>query len=113
MNKAIGLDIGGTKIAVALVDTTGQILSRTVLATEAERGFGRAVDRMGKAIETVAALAGCAVSAVAGIGVGCAGPVDPLHGLISNPFTLTGWDRCDLVTPLRALSSAGLSRERR
>lgn len=101
MNKAIGVDIGGTKIAVALVDATGQILSRTVLTTEAERGFGRAVRRLGEAIEAVAALAGCPVPELAGIGVGCAGPVDPRHGLINNPFTLTGWNRCDIVTPLR------------
>jgi len=101
VNRAIGVDIGGTKTAVALVDGTGRIRSRTVLATEAERGFDRAVGRLSEAIEAVAAQAGCAVSGITGIGIGCAGPVDPGRGLINNPFTLTGWDRCDIVTPLR------------
>lgn len=99
--QAIGVDIGGTKIAVALVDGSGRIRSRTVLPTEAELGFGRAVRRLGDAIEAVAAAANCPTQQVAGIGVGCAGPVDPRRGLINNPFTLTGWDRCDIVSPLR------------
>jgi glucokinase len=41
-------------------------------------------------------------SALEGIGIGCAGPVDPRRGLINNPYTLGGWDRCDILTPLRA-----------
>jgi len=100
----IGVDIGGTKIAVAAVDTSGSILARTAFPTEAEQGFNRAVQRLTAAIEKVTARAGKSHSfvdhSIAGIGMGCAGPVDPIGGLINNPFTLTGWDRCDVVTPL-------------
>ena len=35
-----------------------------------------------------------------GIGIGCAGPVNPKCGTIHNPYTLPGWDGCDIVTPL-------------
>lgn len=98
---SIGVDIGGTKLAVALVDGAGGILAQAAFATEAERGFERAVGRLSEAIEKVAAQSGLAVAEVAGIGIGCAGPVDPRRGLINNPYTLTGWDRCDIVTPLR------------
>jgi glucokinase len=86
-------------MAVALLNGDGDILGRTVLATEAEQGFGRAVDRLGTAIELLMRDAGA--GDLLGIGIGCAGPVDPVQGLINNPFTLTGWDRCDIVTPLR------------
>lgn len=97
---AIGVDIGGTKMAVAAVDRQGTILSQTTLPTEASLGFDRAVGRLIEAIRTVATEAGGSPDHLHGIGIGCAGPVDPAHGLINNPYTLTGWDRCDIVSPL-------------
>jgi glucokinase len=98
--RAVGIDIGGTKMAVAVVDAAGNIVSRETLPTQAELGFPRAVARLGDAVERV--LADARASSLGGIGIGCAGPVDPLRGLINNPYTLAGWDRCDIVTPLRA-----------
>lgn len=98
---AIGIDIGGTKMAVASVRESGQILESTVLPTEAEQGFPRAVDRLDAAIRRLLARPDAAGIRLAGIGIGCAGPVDPGQGLINNPYTLTGWDRCDIVSPLR------------
>lgn len=98
---AIGIDIGGTKMAVASVRESGEILASTVLPTEAERGFPRAVDRLEAAIRQLLARPDATEIRLAGIGIGCAGPVDPREGLINNPYTLTGWDRCDIVGPLR------------
>lgn len=98
---AVGIDIGGTKMAVAAVDASGAILARAVVPTEAERGFSRAVDRLADAVRQVLAPSGAADRRLAGIGVGCAGPLDPARGLINNPYTLAGWTGCDIVTPLR------------
>jgi glucokinase len=98
---AIGIDIGGTKMAIASVDGQGHILNRIVLATEAELGFPRAVDRLGQGIAKLLEQAGCGAGDLSGIGIGCTGPLDPLRGLIHNPYTLGGWDQCDIVTPLR------------
>src|SRR5689334_11146526 len=95
----IGIDIGGTKMAVALVNDLGAILQREILATEAERGFDRAMERLGASIDALLQKGG-GQGILTGIGVGCAGPVDSQRGLINNPYTLTGWDRCDAVTPL-------------
>ncbi|MBN2506219.1 MAG: ROK family protein [Verrucomicrobia bacterium] len=99
--KAIGIDIGGTKIAAATVNAHGTILARATLPTEAEQGFPRAVARLAQAVDRLLQQAGCAPSDLAGVGIGCAGPVDPAAGLINNPFTLAGWNRCDVVSPLR------------
>ncbi|MBM3878291.1 MAG: ROK family protein [Verrucomicrobia bacterium] len=98
---AIGIDIGGTKLAVALVHPSGRILAQRTLATEAERGFERAVGRIETAIRAVLRPTRAGRGQLAGIGVGCAGPVDPARGLINNPYTLAGWNQCDLVTPLQ------------
>ena len=101
MNEtAIGIDIGGTKMAIAAVDASGQVLHRIVLLTEAGLGFDRAVGRLGDSIGSLLASIGPARAQITGIGIGCAGPVDPLRGLINNPHTLKGWDQCDIVTPL-------------
>lgn len=99
--RALGIDIGGTKMAVAAVDATGRIHARATLPTEAERGFDRAVSRLVDALDAILAQAGWPAGDVRGIGIGCAGPVDPARGLINNPYTLTGWNGCDIVTPLR------------
>jgi len=88
-------------MAVAAVDGAGAIRARHSLPTEADRGFGRAVTRLGDAIVALCAEAGWPPDELRGIGIGCAGPVDPPRGLINNPYTLTGWDRCDIVAPLR------------
>jgi glucokinase len=98
---AIGIDIGGTKMAAASVDQEGNLLDRLVLPTEAELGFPRAVDRLGAAIATLLERARRRAAGFTGIGIGCAGPVDPVCGLINNPYTLSGWNQCDIVTPLR------------
>jgi glucokinase len=102
ITRAIGIDIGGTKMAVAAVDGDGVMRARQSLPTEAEQGFERAVSRLGDAIDALCVEAGWHPGDLGGIGIGCAGPVDPARGLINNPYTLTGWDRCDIVTPLRA-----------
>jgi predicted NBD/HSP70 family sugar kinase len=40
---ALGVDIGGTKIAIGLVAPDGRIIASEVFPTEAEQGFDRAV----------------------------------------------------------------------
>ena len=100
-NRAIGIDIGGTKTAVGAVDGAGVLVARATFATEAGRGFSHFVERTVAAIHQVLSEAGWSHTDICGIGIGCPGPVDPTRGLINNPYTLEGWDRCDIVTPLR------------
>jgi glucokinase len=98
---AVGVDIGGTKTALAAIDPSGRILARTTLATEAALGFERAVSRLTATIDDLQDQLQRRAGDLMGIGIGCAGPLDLEAGLINNPYTLTGWDRCDIVTPLR------------
>ena len=97
---AAGIDIGGTKIAVGAVDDAGNLRAQRTFPTEAAAGFDRAVGRMAAAIDACLAEAGGSRSNLVGIGIGCAGPVDPLRGTIHNPFTLPTWDDVDLAGPL-------------
>jgi glucokinase len=91
------VDIGGTKIAVGVVDEHGQVLAHTQCPTAAERGpqdaLARIIARLG---ETVSQTGGT----LAGIGIGSTGPVDPFSGTIGNVPFLPGWKDFELVREL-------------
>lgn len=96
--SAIGIDIGGTKIAAGIVADDGLKISRT-MPTEPERGFSDTVQRIFNFLEELLKDAGVSKREIAGIGIGCAGPVYPRTGIINNPFTLPGWSNCNIVKP--------------
>ncbi len=99
--RAIGIDIGGTKIVVAAVDASGQIQARTTFETRSDRGFSVGLAELSGSIRRVLQEAHWEVETAGGIGIGCTGPVSPARGTIHNPYTLPGWDEADIVTPLR------------
>ena len=99
---AIGVDIGGTKIAVGTVDAAGAVHARRTIATDAEAGFDAGLERLTRAIDETLAEAGIDVAALAGIGLGCPGPFDEASGRIENFYTLPGWEGNDIVSPLVA-----------
>ncbi len=98
--RALGIDIGGTKIAVAAVDDSGSIAHQVAIPTEAEQGFDRGVRRIIDAAELVLSRAGWDRAQLCGVGIGCTGPVSPRDGMINNPYTLPTWDRCPIVARL-------------
>lgn len=93
------LDIGGTKIAGALVDAEGRLLLRTLRPTPAGRD-GETV--MGAVAEVAAELlAAPRWSDVVAVGIGSAGPVDAAHGTVS-PVNVPGWRDFPLVARVSA-----------
>ncbi|MFE7932666.1 ROK family protein [Streptomyces sp. NPDC057456] len=93
------LDIGGTKIAGALVDGDGTILARAQRPTPAQENG----DTVMRAVEE--ALAELTVSPLWGrvraVGIGSAGPVDASAGTVS-PVNVPGWRDFPLVDRVRA-----------
>ncbi len=49
--RTIGIDIGGPKIAIGLVNQRGQIEHRITFATEPERGFPVALEKISHGVE--------------------------------------------------------------
>ncbi|MBT2414499.1 ROK family protein [Streptomyces sp. ISL-12] len=93
------LDIGGTKIAGALVDGDGRILVRAQRATPA-RENGDTV--MGAVEEVLGELTAAPLWARAtAVGIGSAGPVDASAGTVS-PVNVPGWREYPLVARVRA-----------
>ena len=99
---ALGIDIGGTKIAVGAVDATGAVHARRTIATDAEAGFDAGLERLIRAIDETLAEARVDAAALSGIGLGCPGPFDEASGRIENFYTLPGWEGNDIVSPLVA-----------
>lgn len=96
----MGVDIGGTKIAVAIVAADGRVLAERTLPTRSRDGFPDGLGRMAGAVREVMLESGKTAGDLAGIGVGCAGPVDPVRGEINNPHTLPGWTGAPIVQAL-------------
>ncbi len=95
------LDIGGTKIAGALVDGHGRILLRAQRPTPAREG-GETV--MGAVEEVVAELTGSPLwGRATAVGIGSAGPVDASAGTVS-PVNVPGWRGYPLVERVRAVT---------
>ncbi|MDQ0746615.1 glucokinase [Streptomyces africanus] len=93
------LDIGGTKIAGALVDGQGRILVRAQRPTPAREDGGTVM----RAVEQVLGeLTGTPLWArVTAVGIGSAGPVDRSAGTVS-PVNVPGWRDYPLVGRVRA-----------
>ncbi len=99
---ALGVDIGGTKIAVGAVDAAGAVHARRTIATDAEAGFDAGLERLTRAIDETLAEANVDVPTLTGIGLGCPGPFDEASGRIENFYTLPGWEGNDILSPLVA-----------
>jgi len=100
VNHALGIDIGGTKIALGVVAEHGALLAQAAVATDPGLGFGSAIHRMGAAARELLRTSGIPAGALAGVGMGCTGPVNPTTGVVDNPYTLPGWDGCNLVAAM-------------
>jgi len=93
-----GIDIGGTKIALALAGTDGRVKEKTRFPTRVADGPRAILERVFSEIERM--LEGCG-SRLAAVGVGCGGPLDRRRGLILSPPNLPGWDEFPIVALLR------------
>ncbi|MFE9774405.1 ROK family protein [Streptomyces sp. NPDC005931] len=94
------LDIGGTKIAGALVDDRGRILVRAQRPTPA-REDGATVMRAVEAVLGELTASPLWTHATA-VGIGSAGPVDATTGTVS-PVNVPGWRDYPLVAGVRAV----------
>ncbi len=89
----IGIDIGGTKTAVMLIDIDGNISDRMQFSTLTGKGGWQKSIKVMK--EQVARLTKQAK--VESIGVSCGGPLNSRKGIILSPPNLPGWDQVPIT----------------
>jgi len=81
------VDIGGTKIAVGMVDDKGRVLSRMESPTDPNR-YSDGIELIAHMLRRTAQRAG---GQITGIGIGSTGPVDPMRGEFGDVDFLPGW----------------------
>jgi glucokinase len=90
-----GIDIGGTKIALAVADLEGRFIEQMRFpARTGERGPHAIVE---EALSEIERMLGATDSRLAAVGIGCGGPLDRARGLILSPPNLPGWDEFPVV----------------
>src|SRR5215831_14383154 len=87
---AIGVDLGGTNLRIAAVDSDGRVLDRISADAEVARGRDYVLDEMCESVRTLAAKFGGARRMV-GIGVGVPGIIDRQTGMVHESPNLPGW----------------------
>ena len=87
----IGIDLGGTNIAVGAVDDGHAIVSRVSVPTLARRPAAEVVGDMGDAVEAALAKAGLSIGDCRSIGIGSPGTCNSAAGVVERAYNL-GWD---------------------
>ena len=82
------VDIGGTKIAVGIVDENGKVLAQTQSPTDAAGGYAKGIWRIADMLREASQKAGVKIS---GIGIGSTGVVYPATGEFGDVDFLPGW----------------------
>src|SRR4051812_42956663 len=90
---AIGVDLGATKIASALVDRNGRVLSARQAPTGAGDGAAAVCDRIAAEVR---ALVAQAPGRVTGVGIGSPGLIDSAAGIVHLAVNLN-WTEVPLA----------------
>lgn len=88
----VGFDLGGTKMLAVVFDDDFNLLTRKRRKTKAQDGVKGGLRRMIELIELALVEAGLTAGDVAGIGVGCPGPLDLDKGIVLEMPNL-GWKK--------------------
>lgn len=84
----VGVDLGGTSVKLAAVSAAGRVLREAEVPSEVSAGPEAFVERVGALVRAWKRKG----LAVAGLGLGLAGDVDPARGALRFAPNLRGWD---------------------
>lgn len=84
----VGVDLGGTNIAVGVVNDNFEIVGKGKLKTNCPRPAEEIVDDMAKSVIMAVEDAGLTLKEIDSIGVGCPGSVNPFTGIIATSNNL-------------------------
>ena len=102
----VGFDLGGTKMLTAAYDAQWKELGRRRRKTKGRDGSDSGIQRIISTIERLLEDSGLSKTAIAGIGIGCPGPIDLDAGCILTTPNL-GWDNVQVQSGLRSFEIEG------
>ncbi len=97
----IGIDLGGTNIAVGVVDSAYHLVAEADVPAGAQRPAEQVVADMCRAVELALDKAGLTAQDCASIGVGAPGTCDPDRGVVVCAYNL-GWFHVPVCAMLTA-----------
>ena len=87
----VAIDLGGSKIAAAIISPKYKILAREYHPTLASQGVDSVINRIASAVEQITAATGTALSQTCGISIAAAGAIDQKRGMVTLSPNLPGW----------------------
>lgn len=87
----IGIDVGGTNVKIALVDSDGKIGYSNTIPTRAEMGYEYTINNMKQAIRDLLTETKLSSKDIEGIGFGLPGQVDFKSGIVRLITNIPGW----------------------
>jgi|SRR5690625_1504902 len=91
MKYSIGIDIGGTKVAIAIVDQKANIKSENIIPTDVSISPEKMIEIICNEMKDLIKKSNIDQTDIIGIGIGAPGPLDSRNGMITCPPNLTGW----------------------
>lgn len=101
----VGIEIGGTKLQLAVGDAAGTIQQQLRYTVDAAAGAAAIRTQVEKS------LAQIGMETIAAIGVGFGGPVDWKTGVVQTSHQIAGWAAFNLKTWLEVLTGAAVAVE--
>ncbi|HSO12348.1 MAG TPA: ROK family protein [Anaerolineales bacterium] len=95
---AISVDLGGTLVRVGAFDKSGQLLGQCdagIASIKPDDGLRLIEQLIHKTLDSLKS------PNLLGIGIGSTGPLDAIHGIINNPYTLSGWSNIPIVERIK------------
>lgn len=96
----IGIDLGGTNIAVGIVDENLQLVAKHSVPTQAERPYQQIVEDMAKAVFTAMKEAGVSLEQCTSVGIGSPGICDSETGTVIYTNNIK-WENVPLTAELQ------------
>ena len=96
----IGIDLGGTAIAVGIVDEQNRLAGSASTPTRAALGAEQLLDDIAQCVMNGLNFAGILPEECIGIGIGSPGSCDPRSGIVRNAHNL-GWENVPVCEMLR------------
>ncbi|MFD2670884.1 ROK family protein [Marinicrinis sediminis] len=98
---AVGIDIGGTKVAIGLVCPEGELLAQQRIPMDRQASAEEMVARIMTTTEELLEANDLRIGDAAGIGIGAPGPLDTSRGILDCPPNLPEWHGFAVVEAMK------------
>lgn len=96
----VGMDLGGTNVRAAVVDSHGNRIGDAKCSSKAMEGLTTTIEQIVKAAESAISESGVSLDCIAGIGMGVPGTVKSHEGIVIWSPNFINWDNVQIGEPI-------------